>query len=97
MGCEGVNWMCLAQDRDQWLALVYTIIINLWVQWKARNFCCIELVHCSVVNTNENTHIFPCKWNCSEHRRLLELCDDDSDGDGLDDIMGQIWLCLLKL
>jgi hypothetical protein len=24
--CEGVDWIHLAQDRDQWLAVVYTVI-----------------------------------------------------------------------
>jgi hypothetical protein len=31
MGWEGVDWMHLAQDKDQWQALVNTIM-NLWVQ-----------------------------------------------------------------
>jgi hypothetical protein len=26
MGCEGVNWICLAHDRDEWLALMITVI-----------------------------------------------------------------------
>jgi hypothetical protein len=26
IGWEGVDWMLLAQDRDQWLALVNTVI-----------------------------------------------------------------------
>jgi hypothetical protein len=30
MGWKGVDWMHLAQDRDQWLALVYTVV-KLWV------------------------------------------------------------------
>jgi phosphoribosyl-ATP pyrophosphohydrolase len=29
IGCEGVEWIHLAQDRDQWQALVSTIM-NLW-------------------------------------------------------------------
>jgi hypothetical protein len=28
--CEGVDWIHLAQDRVQWLALV-NMVINLWV------------------------------------------------------------------
>jgi hypothetical protein len=28
--CEGVDWMRLAQDRDQWRSVVNTIV-NLWV------------------------------------------------------------------
>jgi hypothetical protein len=30
IGCEVVNWIHLAQDRDQWQALVNTVI-NLWI------------------------------------------------------------------
>jgi len=30
IGCEVVDWIHLAQDRDQWQALVYTIM-KLWV------------------------------------------------------------------
>jgi hypothetical protein len=31
VGREGVDWMHLAQDRDQWQALANTVM-NLWVQ-----------------------------------------------------------------
>jgi hypothetical protein len=34
---EGVNWMDLAQDRDQWRAVVNTVM-NLLVPLKACNF-----------------------------------------------------------
>jgi hypothetical protein len=30
VGWEGVDWMHLAQDRDQWQALV-NMIMNLWI------------------------------------------------------------------
>jgi hypothetical protein len=30
IGCEGVDWIDLAQDRDQWRALTNTVV-NLWV------------------------------------------------------------------
>ena len=30
MGCEGMDWIELAQDRDRWLALV-NVVMNLWV------------------------------------------------------------------
>jgi hypothetical protein len=30
MGWDGMDWIVLAQDRDQWRALVNTIM-NLWV------------------------------------------------------------------
>jgi hypothetical protein len=33
----GVDWIHLAQDTDQWLALVNTII-SIWVPQKVRNF-----------------------------------------------------------
>jgi hypothetical protein len=34
---EGVNWIHLAQHRDQWQALVKTIL-NLWMPQKVGNF-----------------------------------------------------------
>jgi hypothetical protein len=33
----GVDWIDLAQDRDRWRALVYTVM-NLWVSYNAGNF-----------------------------------------------------------
>jgi hypothetical protein len=30
IGCRGTDWIDLAQDRNQWRALVYTVM-NLWV------------------------------------------------------------------
>jgi hypothetical protein len=30
LGWEGVDWMHLAQDRDQWLTVV-NMVMNLWV------------------------------------------------------------------
>jgi len=30
VGCGGVDWIELAQDRDRWLALVF-VVMNLWV------------------------------------------------------------------
>jgi hypothetical protein len=36
-GWEGVDWMHVAQDRDQWRAIANTIM-NLRVPLKARNF-----------------------------------------------------------
>jgi hypothetical protein len=30
VGCDGMDWIDLAQDRDQWRSLVNTVI-NLWV------------------------------------------------------------------
>jgi hypothetical protein len=35
-GCESVDWIHLAQNRDQWSALVKTIM-NLWVPQKKGN------------------------------------------------------------
>jgi hypothetical protein len=37
IGWEGVDWIHLAQDRDQWWALVNTVM-NFGVPEKARNF-----------------------------------------------------------
>jgi hypothetical protein len=36
VGLEGVDWINLAQDRDQWWGVVKTVM-NLWVPQKARN------------------------------------------------------------
>ena len=30
MGCEGMDWIELAQDRDRWWVLV-NVVMNLWV------------------------------------------------------------------
>jgi len=37
MEWEGVEWVNLVHDRDQWRVLVNTIM-NLRVPWKMRNF-----------------------------------------------------------
>jgi hypothetical protein len=37
IGCEGVNWINLAQDRDQWRAVMATVV-NFRVLLKAANF-----------------------------------------------------------
>jgi hypothetical protein len=37
MGREVLDWIHLAQDTDQWRALVNTVM-NLWVPQKAKNF-----------------------------------------------------------
>jgi hypothetical protein len=36
VGSEGVGWIHLAEDRDQWLAVVNTVM-NLWVPQKTGN------------------------------------------------------------
>jgi hypothetical protein len=41
MECGVVDWIHLALDRDQWRALVYTVM-NPWVQYKAGNFVTIR-------------------------------------------------------
>jgi hypothetical protein len=30
VGCGGMDWIEMAQDRDRWLALVY-VVMNLWI------------------------------------------------------------------
>jgi hypothetical protein len=37
IGCMGMDWIYLAQDMDQWQAVVNTVM-NLWFHKRARNF-----------------------------------------------------------
>jgi hypothetical protein len=37
IGLEGMDWMHLAQDTDQWRAFLNKVM-NIWVPKKARNF-----------------------------------------------------------
>jgi hypothetical protein len=37
IGCDGMDWNDLAQDRYQWRALV-NMVINLWVPQNSRKF-----------------------------------------------------------
>ena len=37
VGCRGVDWIDMAQDRDRWWALV-TAVINFRIPYTARNF-----------------------------------------------------------
>jgi len=37
IGFEGLNWIHLAQDRDQWLSPVNTVM-DVWVPWKVVKF-----------------------------------------------------------
>ena len=40
VGCEGTDWIDLAQDRDRWRALV-NAVTNLWVPQNVGNFLTI--------------------------------------------------------
>jgi hypothetical protein len=37
VGCEGMDWIDLAQDKDRWRALL-NALLNLWVPINAGNF-----------------------------------------------------------
>jgi len=37
VGCEGVDWFDVVQDRDRWRGLV-NLEMNLWVPYNAGNF-----------------------------------------------------------
>jgi hypothetical protein len=37
IGCDGMDWINLAEDRDQWRALVKTVM-NLWVPKNSGKF-----------------------------------------------------------
>jgi len=37
VGCGGIDWIKLAEDRDRWWAVV-SVLINLWVPQNVGNF-----------------------------------------------------------
>jgi len=37
VGCGGMDWIVLAQDKDRWRAVVNSVM-NLWVPYNAGNF-----------------------------------------------------------
>ena len=37
VGCEGLDWIDLAQDRDRWRALV-NVVMSIWVLYDVGNF-----------------------------------------------------------
>jgi len=50
VGCGGVDWIKLVQDRDSWQALV-TAVMNLWVPYNVGNF----LTSCKPVSLSGRT------------------------------------------
>jgi hypothetical protein len=44
MGWDGMDWIDLAQDRDQWRALVNTVK-NLWVPYNSGKFSSTCTIH----------------------------------------------------
>jgi hypothetical protein len=42
-GWKVVDWMYLAQGKDEWHALV-NMIMNLWVPWKEGNFLASQVI-----------------------------------------------------
>jgi hypothetical protein len=56
-GWEGVDWLCIADSRDQWLALVKTVI-NFLVPLTARNF----FTSCITVSFSRRTLLHAVSW-----------------------------------
>jgi hypothetical protein len=52
LGLDGVDWIDLAEDRDQWWALVNTIM-NLWVPQNAGKF----LSGCRIGSFSRRAHL----------------------------------------
>jgi hypothetical protein len=50
MGCDGMDWIGLAQDRDRWRALM-NVVMNLRVPSNAGNF----LTSCELVSFSRRT------------------------------------------
>jgi hypothetical protein len=70
MGFDGVDWIDLAQDRDRWRALVYTVM-SLRVPYNAENF----LSRCTVGSFSRRAqlHELDKEWEVNDSKHSHKL------------------------